>query len=335
VEVHQYQQSVLALVEKDPRFSSLDADEDRILLGRVLLGAASVASGTRNLSLGVEFAARSAAIAEEVDDRPTLAFANTIVYMGTGFTGGKETIQDWLDEIYDYVMQYGHNFHQAIALAWWGSANFFVTGQYTQESREKWDKGMAMLVRSGDLWSQGSLLQVAADIKLFLGETDQAKRMAEQVLDIYAELDDEYAATPARSLLADLARQQGDLEKATRLYRETIIGWRDSGRADAGVRTMESLAYVMHALAHEENGEMKHVRLVYAAKLLGAAAAIRENINRPVNFVDKDEYERETAEIRGEIGEALFQSAWRKGQAMDLDQAVMLATEEDIAGMIS
>jgi hypothetical protein len=81
-------------------------------------------------------------------------------------------------------------------------------------------------------------------------------------------------------------------------------------------------------LAHEKDGQMKDAFLVYAAKLLGAAAAIREKINRPVNFVDKDEYEQEMAEIRAELGEALFQSAWHDGQAMDLDQAVLLATEK-------
>jgi predicted ATPase len=183
VEVLQYQQSVITQAEIHPMFTDQDAPkENRQLFGRALLGISHIASGTRNLRLGVEYAARSAVVAEEIDDLPTLAFANTIVKMGSGFTGGKEAIQEWLDEDFDFVMQHGHNFHKAICLAWWGSANFFVTGQYPQESQEKWDKGMAMLVKSGDLWSQGSLLQVAADIKLFLGEVDKAKRMAEQVL---------------------------------------------------------------------------------------------------------------------------------------------------------
>jgi predicted ATPase/class 3 adenylate cyclase len=329
VEVSQYQQSVLALAEIHPLYMNSDARvENRILLARALISAAHVASGTRNLRLGVEIASRSAVLAEEVGDLATLAFANTIVKMGASFTGGKESIQTWLDEGYDLVMQFGHNFHKAICLAWWGSANFFVTGQYTQESQEKWDKGMAMLVRSGDLWSQGSLLQVAADIKLFLGEADQAKFMAEQVLEIYSELGDDYAANPARSLLADLARQRGDLVKATLLYRETIIGWRDSGRAEAGVRTMESLAYIMHALAHEEDGVNLPARLTYAAKLLGAADAIRKRINRPVNFVDKTEYERELVEIQEEAATAVFEIAWEEGQSLDLDEAVLLAIED-------
>ncbi len=328
VEVLQYQQSVFTQAEIHPLFKDQDAPkENRLLLGRALLGISHIASGTRNLRLGVEYAARSAVVAEEIDDLPTLAFANTIVKMGSSFTGGKEAIQEWLDGDFDFVMQHGHNFHKAICMAWWGSANFLVTGQYPQESQEKWDKGMAMLVRSGDLWSQGSLLQVAADIKLFLGEVDKAKRMAEQVLEIYTELEDVYAATPARSLLADLARKEGDLVNANRLYRVTITGWRDSGRPEASVRTMESLAYVAHALVQEEEKDRRFSLLVYAAKIMGSADAIRQIINRPVNFVDIEEYERELDEIKQELGEIEFESAWQAGQSLDLDDAVLLALE--------
>jgi hypothetical protein len=66
---------------------------------------------------------------------------------------------------------------------------------------------------------------------------------------------------------------------------------------------------------------------VYAAALLGAADAIRHNIDRPLSILDKPEYERELAALREAAGEEEFQSAWRKGQAMDLDQTVLLVLE--------
>jgi predicted ATPase/class 3 adenylate cyclase len=329
VEVLRFLQKVLDLAEGHPLFANPEApDENRILLGRAWISAATVASGARKLHLTIEYAKRSASIAEELGDQATLTFANTFIKMATGFSGGKKIIQSWLDEDYDLVMRFGKNYHKAICLAFWGSAQFLVTGEYTQESRERWEKGMEMLRRGGDLWTQGTLLQVAADLNLFRGKTVQAKRMAEQVQEIFMELGDKYAATPARSLLADLARQQGDLGEATRLYRETMISWRDSGRADAGVRTMESLAYIMHAEAQEEKSETRQTRLVYAAKLLGAADAIRQRINRPVNFVDKEEYARELAEIKAEAGESVFLSSWEEGQSLDLDSAALLAIED-------
>jgi hypothetical protein len=42
---------------------------------------------------------------------------------------------------------------------------------------------------------------------------------------------------------------------------------------------------------------------------------------------EKAEYERELAEIKDELGEISFQTAWQEGQSLDLDDAVLLATE--------
>lgn len=90
---------------------------------------------------------------------------------------------------------------------------------------------------------------------------------------------------------------------------------------------MESIAYIMHAESQGEDGDLHQARLAHAAKLLGAADAIRGRINRPVNFVDLAEYERELAEIKEEAGESVFQSAWQEGQSLNLDEAVLLAIE--------
>jgi predicted ATPase len=329
VEVHRFQQTALALADVSPVYATSNVpEENRLLLGRALISAASVALGARQFPQAIEYASHSAAIAEEIGDQATWVFARTIRNIGSGFTGGKEFIQNWLDEDYDLAMRYGSNYLKAICLIWWGSVHLFATGQYSQESQKRWDKGMTMLLRSGDLWTQGSALRVAADLSHFRGEDERAKQLAEQVLEIYTELGDKYAANPARTLLADLTRQQGDLELAARLYRETILIWHDTGNADAGVRTVETLAYITRAQAKDFAGSSRQARLENAVTLIGAADALRQNIGRPVNFLDKPEYERELAALREEAGEEAFQSAWRKGQAMDLDQVVLLATEE-------
>jgi hypothetical protein len=43
--------------------------------------------------------------------------------------------------------------------------------------------------------------------------------------------------------------------------------------------------------------------------------------------VDIEEYERELDEIKQELGEIEFESAWLAGQSLDLDDAVLLALE--------
>jgi predicted ATPase len=329
VEVHRFQGSALALAEDTPEFVASNApEENRLLLARALISAMAVASGARLLPQTWEYAKRSAALAEETGDKETWVWARSILLMSAVFTGGKEVLQKWVDEDYELVMQYGRDYHKAISLILWGTFRFFATGKYSQESLERWEEGMAMLRGGGNLWSQGSALQIAADLSKFRGEAEEARQLAEQVLEIYTELGDKYAANPARSLLADLARQEGDLEQAARLYRGTILVWRDTGRADSGVRTVESLAYIMHAEAQKYADIARQALLEYAITLVSAADAIRLSNGKPVTFLDKPEYEQELAELREEAGEDEFQSAWRKGQAMDLDQVILLATEE-------
>jgi hypothetical protein len=84
----------------------------------------------------------------------------------------------------------------------------------------------------------------------------------------------------------------------------------------------------MHAIANEDEDDIRQVSLAYAATILGAANAIRQKINRPVNFADQEEYEREPAEIEKSLGEILFKPAWEEGQSLDFDSAVLLAIDD-------
>jgi predicted ATPase len=328
VEIHRFQVKALELAEANLDFTDSEApEENQLLLARALASAATVAFGARMLQKVLKYAKLSTTIAEQIGDMETWTSTRSIWILATSLTGGKESLQKWLDEEFEQVMRYGRDYHQAMSLAYWGSVQFFVTGQHTREAQVRWEQGMAMLRHSGNLWIQASALQFAADLSKFLGETGKARRLAEQVMDIYTDLGDKYAANPARSLLAELAWEEGDFEQAANLFRETILVWRDTGRADAGVRTIESLAFTIHAQVEGKSDQTQQAHLVYAVTLLGAADAIRHNINRPLSFLDKPKYERELAALREAAGEEEFQSAWRKGQVMDLDQTVLLVLE--------
>ena len=117
------------------------------------------------------------------------------------------------------------------------------------------------------------------------------------------------------------------MSEAAALYRKTLRVWHDSGRVDAGARTIECIAYVTHAQASDSDPEERQVQLAYASTLLGAASAIRQSNNLVMSFVDQPLHEQELAAVRDELGAEAFEKAWREGQAMDLDEAVILATE--------
>jgi non-specific serine/threonine protein kinase len=329
IEIHRFQKSVLDLAASKPRFSDLEGDEEDLrFYSGALLSASRISFATRLLPLAVEYAERSLAIANELGDMAIVAWTRSLLSSAASFTGGKEYLNKWLEEDYILVMEHGNDFMKATHLVRWGTFQFYATGRYDQESIARWETGMAMMRRSGNLWNQGSTLQMAADLSKARGDLGEARRIAEQVQDIYGDLGDIYAANPARSLLADIARQEGEFELAVDLYRKTILVWRDTGRAESGVRTLESLAFTMHGISKSEPESTRHAYLAYAIKLISAADAVRKSIGLKVNFVDKAEYDRELAEIKSAAGETDFQAAWQIGQSMDFDQVILMTRDD-------
>jgi hypothetical protein len=302
--------------------------EKRLLLGQAFMSAAQIASAARLFAQTQLYASHAKKIGKENGDLETVHSANTLLAFSKAFTGGREVIQHWLDEEYAVALKHVRQHPKALLMISWGSFYFLAAAHYPEEAKRRWEEGMEMLRRSGNLWIQGTGLQIAADLKGRLGETAEAQHLAGQILSIYTELGDTYAANPARTLLADLARKEGDLEKAAQLYREAILVWRDSDRADAGVRILETLGYIAHAKARDANHVEQQGYLVHAATILGATAGIRRTISRPVGFVDKAEYDNEVVALREELGARVFQAAWDKGEKLNLDQVVRLATEE-------
>jgi hypothetical protein len=62
-----------------------------------------------------------------------------------------------------------------------------------------------------------------------------------------------------------------------------------------------------------------------AARLLGAAEALRTAIGAPIHPNRREEYEQLLAEVRAALGEAGFADAWAEGGVLTLEQAVALA----------
>jgi hypothetical protein len=65
------------------------------------------------------------------------------------------------------------------------------------------------------------------------------------------------------------------------------------------------------------------------ACLFGAAQALREHMGTVVHPVDQAEYDQHLALLQEALDEAAFNAAWQAGSAMDADQAIACALDED------
>jgi hypothetical protein len=65
-----------------------------------------------------------------------------------------------------------------------------------------------------------------------------------------------------------------------------------------------------------------------AARLGGAAEALREALSMPLAVDARTAHEQMMGSLRAALGEAAFAAAWAEGRALPLEEAVALALEE-------
>jgi tetratricopeptide (TPR) repeat protein len=112
--------------------------------------------------------------------------------------------------------------------------------------------------------------------------------------------------------LGRLAAAQDDLAGAGEQLREALARHRRLGTRLGIAETLEALADLAGQLQEWER----------AARLLGAAEALREQIGAPIPPVERTAHDRATALTLERLGEEAFLAAWAEGRAMGWEQMV-------------
>jgi predicted ATPase/class 3 adenylate cyclase len=118
--------------------------------------------------------------------------------------------------------------------------------------------------------------------------------------------------------LGRVAHREGDLAGAEALIKQGMAIFVRDRETLRILECLEALAGVFASQA----------RLERAARLLGAAAPLREAFSTPMSPADRREYDRNVARVRAQLREAAFGAAWTQGRAMKLEEAVCVALEE-------
>lgn len=117
-----------------------------------------------------------------------------------------------------------------------------------------------------------------------------------------------------------MAQHQGDLERATRLLTESLVLYKEMADKSGIAAAMEGFAC----------GASSSSQWRRAAKLFGAAEALRQAIGAPLPPPQKPEYDRSRAIVRDTLGDEVFAAARAEGQAMVPEQAVEYALKQDV-----
>jgi tetratricopeptide (TPR) repeat protein len=154
------------------------------------------------------------------------------------------------------------------------------------------------------------------------GDYRRAKELLDESLALSREMGEKHSIATALDGLGRMAHSQGDYARAAAFHAESLTLRREAGAKRGIAESLEGLAGVLAAAQDQPAVAEK------AARLLGAAEAVRETIGAPLPPVERSDHDRHVAAVHARLSEEAFAAAWAKGRAMTLEQAIVYVQEE-------
>lgn len=185
------------------------------------------------------------------------------------------------------------------------------------EARRLLDEALALTRELGQ-WMYG--WHFIARIKLAMEEEDDqlARSLAEEALASSRRVRFQSTTAPLLGKLALLATKEGNEAAAKAYWAESLTIWRDLGEAHPVPECLEGLAALAGSGGQPER----------AARLFGAAAALRVAQGKPPSPPESAWCQRSVASVRKQMGEAGFATVWAQGQAMSMEGAILFALDD-------
>jgi predicted ATPase/class 3 adenylate cyclase len=213
---------------------------------------------------------------------------------------------------------------------------------------------------SGDLWLLATSLNLLGIISYHMGDLGQAKAQFEEALEISRQLGDPWSTALSLSDVGFIRMEQGDLEAAQACCEEAVALARSAGEKWGICNALFYLGSVArargeHARARrhltegltvsQELGQvvvstwcLEGIGWAWglegaaerAARLLGAAEALREGLGAPPSPSTLATYGPNRERVQAMVGEALFEAAWQEGRQLGRSAAFAYAVEEAI-----
>jgi hypothetical protein len=185
-------------------------------------------------------------------------------------------------------------------------------------------ESLALRRRLQDRWGIAASLNNLGLLALRQGDAGAARPLLAESLEIRRELGDRRCIAISLNTLGLAACAQGDTAAARTFCAESLaLAWEIGDR--------RSVAYSLEAFARLAVGQADsppHVLATRAARLGGAAQALRDAMGAPLTPADREAFAPVVAAARAALGDAAFTAGWEAGRGLPLEQAVREALHE-------
>jgi len=305
-----------AVAESLPAPPANAARDRTILVSRVLAAAAHAESMWGSGARAAAYAERAVALARQTDDLEANADALSAEAMAAVFSGHLEKAIAMSDAVVALAERRGDPWTVAMveagaALTELGSGDLAAAERRQLRAKEAAEGSGNPFAIAFSTLNHGRIAGWAGHLEEARGSFDQAEAK-------YREMDDRRFELAARSDRGHAMRRGGSLDEAEAIYRETIRAWQHLGSRGAIANQLESFGFVAVARGHFPT----------AARLLGAADALRQQVGASMLYIERAEYDRHLEQIRQSLDPAALESEWAAGRSMSMDEAIAFALGE-------
>ncbi len=166
------------------------------------------------------------------------------------------------------------------------------------------------------------MLQALGELTLRQRDYRRAALWLEESLALHCRLGDRRGVAASLGTLGAVVLRQGDSERARELLCESLEMRAELGDKGGMAWCLEHVAEAIVAEGSDPEDAWR------AARILGAAQALREATGSMIDPVDHPGYERVVAAVRAQLSGEAFTAAWVAGRAMTLEQAIAHAVEK-------
>ncbi|HEV2127932.1 MAG TPA: tetratricopeptide repeat protein [Thermomicrobiales bacterium] len=157
-----------------------------------------------------------------------------------------------------------------------------------------------------------TLLDALGNIAVDQGDHDCATAYFDEALTLYRDLEDAGGIARVLSNIGALAFVRGDMDSAERASREGLVLHSKLGYKEGAAYALENLGRVAAAGRDAEQ----------AARLWGAAEALREEAGTPLPPSAHESLRRDVAAVRQQLHSGVFRAAWEAGRSLSLEKVV-------------
>jgi predicted ATPase/class 3 adenylate cyclase len=312
-------ETAIAIARRTTLGSAVASAADQAVAAKLMGEAARLWAMSGRGHVALEWARDAVVLAEASGSPMARIFALGGMAVATVFSGqageGGSSVRPYFEQAGELGAETGQWWLVAMALSFSGAS----LGAFAQDGGlDSIRRGAEAAQRSGSPYAIGSVAMAQGRALGRLGQTDGAVASFGIAIERFMELGDERFVLACRSDLAHALRRGGRLDAALAMYRETIAGWVHLGHRGAVANQLENIAYV-----YVDQGRYER-----AARLLGAAAAIREAARAAMAFDEEPEFRTFTDRVRAALPPVAFDAATAAGHALTIRDAVALAVEE-------